>query len=321
MRQKPALTLFRKWETIPSMRFLLSRTDALGDLIVSLPVMERILSRDPSAEVHWLVRPYAAPLLVGLPGVAGVHIREAETDLSAMMRQLAPDAVLNLNHRDKAILPAAKAAGVPIRVGRARGLAAILATTHVLWKGRRKSARHESENALDFLSPWHWDGGWPSPPRLEVTEACRLQGETDLAALPRPRLAIATRSSGSSAYPSSAWWECALPVLREAGWNPVIVSPPEDSSLSSTDLHGLLGRLAACDAFLGPSTGPTQIAAVLGLPVLALMGQTINRGPSRWAPMGTRVQVLQYPGAEADLSGGMDRLDPKDLLLHLERLK
>jgi hypothetical protein len=31
--------------------------------------------------------------------------------------------------------------------------------------------------------------------------------------------------------------------------------------------------------------------------------------------------VLQYPGPEADLAGGMDRLDPAALAPHLERLK
>ena len=37
--------------------------------------------------------------------------------------------------------------------------------------------------------------------------------------------------------------------------------------------------------------------------MLALMGLSSNRGPSRWAPLGRRVQVLQYPGPEADLAG------------------
>ena len=63
------------------MRFLLSRTDALGDLVISLPVMERILSRQPEAEIHWLVRPYTAPVLERLAGVAGVHLRGEDAEL------------------------------------------------------------------------------------------------------------------------------------------------------------------------------------------------------------------------------------------------
>jgi ADP-heptose:LPS heptosyltransferase len=299
------------------MRFLLGRTDALGDVVISLPVRERILSRMPGAEVHWLVRPYAAPLLEGL---GEVHLREEGTDLTALMRRLAPDAVLNLGHRDGAVIAAAKAACVPVRVARSRGRQ-ILDATHVLWGGRNGTGRHEAQNVLDFLRPWGWDGGLPAPPRLPLTDLELERGRADLAHLGRPLLGVATRSSGSSAYPSGPWWERALAVVRAAGWNPVVLAPPEDSTLPPTDLRGLLGRIAACDAFLGPSTGPTQLAAALDVPVLALMGLSSNRGPSRWTPLGRRVQVLQYPGPEADLKGGMDRLAPEALLPHLDRLR
>jgi ADP-heptose:LPS heptosyltransferase len=300
------------------MRFLLSRTDALGDLVVSLPLMERILSRAPSAEIHWLVQPYTAPVLQGMAGVAGVHLRPADPDLPALMAALAPDAVLNLGHRDPQVITAARAAGVPVRVARSRGRQ-IWQATHVLWKGRIRSGRHEAQNVLDFLSPWGWDGGWPAPPRIPLTPEELARGEADLAHLARPRLGIATRSSGSSAFPSPAWWDRALAALRAGGWNPVLLSPPEASPLAATDLRGLMGRIRACDAFLGPSTGPTQLAAALGVPLVALMGLSPNRGPSRWAPLGDRVQVLQYPGPEEDLAGGMDRLDPGALLPHLAR--
>lgn len=302
------------------MRILLGRTDALGDLVVSLPVQSRILARDAGAEVHWLVRPYAAPLLEGLLGVAGVHLRKSDAELFELLHRVKPDAVLNLAHRDRAVTVAAKAAGVPIRVARARGLDQILAATHRLWRGRRASGRHEAENLLDFLAPLGWDGGAPDPPRLALTEAERARGLEELACFGRPRLGIALRSSGSSAFPSEAWWARALPALRGIGWNPIVLAPEGAADLPDTGLRGLMARIAGCDAFLGPSTGPLQIASALGVPLLALMGRSANRGPSRWAPLGERVEILQYPAPEADLTGGMDRLDPAELAPALARL-
>lgn len=303
------------------MRILLSRTDVLGDLVISLPVVRRILSRDPGAEVHLLVQPGTAPILQGVPGIAGIHLRGGDGDLVPLLRRLAPDAVLNLYHRDRAVTVAAKAAGVGMRVARARGLDQILAATHLLWKGRHGSGRHEAENALDFLAPFGWAGGCPEPPRLVLTEAERAQGEAELASLPGPRLGVILRSSGSSAHPSQAWWDRALPRIRSWGWTPIVLSPAEAGDLPPTDLRGLMGRLAACEAVLSPSTGPAHLAAALGRPLLMLMGRSPNRGPDRWCPLGDRVQVLQYPGPEADLAGGMDRLDPEALRPHLEALR
>jgi len=304
------------------MRYLLSRTDALGDVIVSMPLMERILSREPEAEVHWLVRPYAAPLLEDLPGVAGVHLREPGTDLTALMRAVQPDAVLNLGHKDKAVITAAKAAGVPMRVARSRGRQ-IWEATHVIWRGRFGTGRHESMNAMDFLKPWGWQGGTPPPPRLRADPAAAARAEAELAPLAggRPLLGLVLRGSGVGSCPSQAWWDRALPVLEGAGWCPVILSPPEASTLPPGDLKTLMARLAACQAVAGPSTGPLHMAAALGVPSLCLMGLRVDHGPDRWTPLGPRVQVLQYPGPEADHAGGMDRLEPAALLPHLARLR
>jgi len=300
-------------------RVLLARTDALGDLMVSLPVQRRLLSRHPSLQIHWLVRPYAAPLLKGHPDVAGVHLREPGQDLAGLLSALRPHAVLNLGHRDKEVTVAAQRAAVPVRVARARGLSQILAATDLLWRGRYGTGRHEAMNVLDFLSPWRLDGGAPEAPRLFLAEAERAQGERDLQAYPRPRLGVFLRGSGAGAFPNQGWWDSALTILAQAGWTPVLLGPPEGSALPPTDLRGLLGRMAACDVILGPSSGPAHFAPALGLPSLCLMGLRPNHTPDRWGPLGAAVQVLQYPGPEADLAGGMDRLDPQALLPHLQR--
>ncbi len=303
------------------MRFLISRTDALGDVMVSLPVLSRILARDPAAEVHMLVSPATAPVLRGLQGLAGLHLREPEISPRALLERLKPDAVLNLGHRDKAVTVAARDAGVPIRVARARGLDQMLAATHLLWAGRTGTGRHEAQNLLDFLQPWGWEGGWPEPAQIDLPLNERNEALEEMEALPRPRLGIVLRGSGSGAFPSQAWWDRALPVVAAMGWAPVVLAPAGAGDLPDTDLRGLMSRIAACDALLTPSTGPAHLAAALGIPTLCLMGKRPHHGPDRWAPLGARVQIVQYPGPEADLSGGMDRLDPEALMPHLERLR
>jgi len=307
------------------MRFLLSRTDALGDLVVSLPVQARILARDPTAEVHWLVRPYTAPVLEGLPGAARVHLREGDERLPGLMREGHFDAVLNLSHRDPAVIRAARDAGVPVRVARTRGLGQTWAATHRLWKGRTGSGRHEAQHALDFLAPWGWAGGTPEAPRLALTEGEREAARSETAAFrgeaPRPLLGVILRGSGAGAYPSRGWWDRALPALESAGWRTLVLGPAEASQLPEGDLRQLMARLAACDAVLSPSTGPAHLAAALGVPLLCLMGRRPHHGPDRWLPLGAKVRALTYPGPEADLQGGMDRLDPADLPAALERLR
>lgn len=305
------------------MRFLLSRTDALGDLAVSLPVQARILSRDPGAEIHWLVQPSTAPVLACASGIAAVHPRPADDQLVELMKQVRPDAVLNLGHRDRYVTVAAREAGIPIRVARARGLDQIRAATHRIWKGRYGTGRHESQNLLDFLAPWAWDGGAPAQVSLRIPGDGRERAVEELRrhSAGLRALGLILRGSGAGAFPSVGWWDRAIPRFREAGWAPIRLGPAEHSDLPPTDLDGLLGRLSACEAVVGPSTGPLHLAAALDVPVLCLMGKRPNHTPDRWAPLGPRVQVAQYPGPEDDLGAGMDRLDPASLLPHLDRLR
>lgn len=55
------------------------------------------------------------------------------------------------------------------------------------------------------------------------------------------------------------------------------------------DLLDLASRIARSRAFVGADTGPTHLAAQLGVPTLALFGPT---DPQRWSPVGPDVRVL-----------------------------
>jgi ADP-heptose:LPS heptosyltransferase len=58
-------------------------------------------------------------------------------------------------------------------------------------------------------------------------------------------------------------------------------------------LRRLAGLLAAARGFVGNDSGPTHLAAALGVPTVAVFGPT---DPGVWAPVGRRVRVVAGPG-------------------------
>ena len=64
-------------------------------------------------------------------------------------------------------------------------------------------------------------------------------------------------------------------------------------------LVDLAKRLAACDAFVGHDSGITHLAAAVGLGGLVLWGETAH---SVWAPRSQRMKVLAAPGGLSALS-------------------
>jgi hypothetical protein len=212
-----------------------------------------------------------------------------------------------------------------MRVAIPRGYRQALDATHRIWAKRSRSGRHESQLVLDFLKPLGIDvsGALPPPPRLVLTQEEREGGLADLGGAPRlgPVLGIVKRGTGTGAHPGFHWWKKMLGAAAAAGWSPATLSPQEESELRPTGIRGLMGRLGACDAVLGVSTGPTHLAAALGAPTLCLMARGMTHGPSRWAPLGAKAAFLQYPGEEDDRGDGMDRLDPAAVLAHLDRLR
>lgn len=61
-------------------------------------------------------------------------------------------------------------------------------------------------------------------------------------------------------------------------------------------LHELHDALTGASAYLGNDSGPTHLAAQMGLPTIALFGPT---DPKRWAPIGPAVTVLAPKNPEA----------------------
>lgn len=90
--------------------------------------------------------------------------------------------------------------------------------------------------------------------------------------------------------------EAEFARISEADWSTV------NDTLHShylTTLDSLADELISARAFVGFDTGPTHLAAQLGLPTLALFGPT---DPARWKPTGPLVRVLAPARTTPDMS-------------------
>lgn len=117
-------------------------------------------------------------------------------------------------------------------------------------------------------------------------------------------------------------WRAMLAGLREQlpGWaSRVIAGEVEAERLTQPEremfaamggefilgLDELASVLKGAGGFIGADSGPTHVAAAMGLPTLALFGPT---DPARWAPIGPLVSVLAPPSPR-----GMAWLNPLDV--------
>jgi ADP-heptose:LPS heptosyltransferase len=66
----------------------------------------------------------------------------------------------------------------------------------------------------------------------------------------------------------------------------------------SLPLVELAQELRACSAFAGHDSGITHLAAALGIPVLALWGESKQ---AIWRPLGAQVSILESPDSIAEL--------------------
>lgn len=82
------------------------------------------------------------------------------------------------------------------------------------------------------------------------------------------------------------------------------------------DLLDLASTIARSRAFVGADTGPTHLAAQLGVPTLALFGPT---DPQRWSPVGPDVRVLCSHARSAESQRPMLALTPADVANELRR--
>lgn len=302
-------------------RIAVVRPDALGDLVLVLPMFSVLRERCPGAELHILCRRYAIALTDGLPVLDRVHlVDEVAGGVGAVLAAGGFDAVFLPRIRDVDCWSAWRA-GIPLRVGSAYRWYSPLLSHRV--KDRRKVSRyHEAEyntrmigSVLGETVPTALVRPWVAPgARESVLRRLSAAGVTG-----NDRIVVLHPGSGGNSieWPAERFGALGALLAAQAGIRIIVTGVESErarcealvaaagervraiSLVGELELPEMIALLDRSALLVANSTGVLHIAAALGTPVLGLYPrEPAWMSAARNGPYSTRARVLMPPASD-----------------------
>jgi heptosyltransferase-3 len=309
-----------------SLTFLVSRTDAIGDVVLTLPVAGRLKQLFPSCRVVLIGRSYTAAVAAACPWVDEFLNVDELTKLPpaervAQLRGYAAAAIIHV-FPNRTLAWLAQKADIPVRIGTRNRLFHWLTCNRLVALSRRHSPLHEAQLNLELLRPlantapsssmlrWLTDSPYlrlvlPLPEHYHQLLAERQPGQLNVILHPRSRgsarewgldnygaLARQLHAAGHRVFVTGTAAE--REELAAANWL------SEYHPYLTADLTGqfalpeFIAFSAAADGLVAGSTGPLHLAAALGRHALGLYPPIRPMHPGRWAPLGPQAEYLVF---------------------------
>ncbi len=280
-------------------RFLIIRGGAIGDFVMTLPVLEALRRRWPESHIEVLGYPHIARLAVA--GGLADEVKSLDRASAALLfvpEQPLPaeqalyvksfDAVISfLFDPDESVRTTLAKAGARQVLTVSPRLSTVPAARHLM--------KPLEELAL-------YPEGEPYP-RLTLKDEVLAEGRRRLAAWRKPVVFHPGSGGGRKNWPLAGFVEVARRV-GEAGFEPVFSFGEADDEvraafgrlgnpfpvLPPSDLVQLAAALANCAAYAGNDSGVTHVAAAVGIPVTAVFGPS---DPELWASRAPSVRLVR----------------------------
>lgn len=305
-------------------RIIISRTDSIGDVMLTLPICFWIKQQAPSAQVIFLGKGYTRSVVEAYKSVDQfVDWNDANNlDVSAQtewMKALSADVIIHV-FPNKDIASIAKKAKIPVRIGTSHRFYNLLTCTDRVSFSRRKSDLHESQLNFELLRPL----GITELPTLGTIEEATKDFAPKEEALPAPFnslnnfVILHPKSQGSAReWPMEKYLELAEKLVA-SGRNVVFTGtdgegqqfrddlPKNASVFDSTgkfSLNQLIALIGKSEGLIACSTGPLHIAGFSGIRAVGLFSPKRPIHPGRWKALGTKVTILVDDNCEICAKG------------------
>ncbi len=307
---------------------LIVRTDRIGDVVLTLPLVQVLRRAYPDARISFLVRSYTKDIVAGQPGLNNVLLYDEDGKAKGFFGILFE---LRRSHFDLAFVAFPRfriallliLAGVPTRVGTGYRWYSCLFNKR-LFEHRKTSVKHEYEYNLSLAKKIGCSVDEGDLPRLTVGAASKTAAAEELRRLglsKKDRIAILHPGSGGSArdWRPENFGRLAQ-RLTDLGWRIVVTGAAGEERLVENVVRGSgraiatsVGRLSlsAVAAFISTaklfasnSTGPLHIASAVGTPVIGFYPPILACSPDRWGPVTEKKMVFVPDKTECPLCKG-----------------
>ena len=294
-------------------KILIIRTDRLGDVILSTPVIKNLRLAFPQSHVAFMCRPYTREALEGNPDLDEVIVYDKYGKDKGLLATVKFALKLGKCHFDRAIIlhPTNRAhliaflAKIPVRIGWNKKLGWLL--TKSLKHTKQEGKKHETEYTLDLLRkvgiPVEDKSTYFPLKPLAKEKVATLLREKGIAEDDKFIVIAPSASCHSKRWPQGRFLELIKLLKRKVNFKVIIITSNEEKKFGEElvsengviDLRGKLtivevgALLKLASLFISNDSGPVHIAASLNTPVISIFGRKDpGLSPVRWGPQGEK---------------------------------
>ena len=321
--QTDRLTEGSSMEQATSPRILVIRPDRVGDVVLSLPVINALRHRWPEAYLAMMVHPYTRAVAERNPGLDAVIADDPDDGHRGPAGFLEQVRRLRSHRFDTALMlmPTMRhawmlfLAGIRRRVGVGRTIYQAMTFTRSISRDSYEPLRHESDYCLDLARAF--DAREPGRGTLiEVAERERIEARAVLdSAEGIPIIGIHPGNGGNAPnWTAERYGALAKRLQDRHGAKIVVTGSAEEDGLARTivsaldgpalslagrlSLDELIAVIGEMDLLVCSSTGPMHLAGALGVPTVSIFCPLPARSPQRWRPLGGRDKNLLPPDGQ-----------------------
>ncbi|MGL4909405.1 MAG: glycosyltransferase family 9 protein [Bacteroidales bacterium] len=294
-------------------RIAISRTDAIGDVILTLPLAGLLKSLHSNCQLIFLGRTYTQSVVACCPHIDEFINMDAIEKLSfeeqtRAFENLHLDAIIHVLP-NKQIARLAKNAHIPLRIGTTNRIHHWKSCNKLVPLSRRKSSLHEAQLNFKLAYPLGAKSDYTLAEVLSFQRFEVPQKSFSIIDKQKFNIVLHPKSNGSGrewGLNNFAELIRLLPpnlfkifitgtategdIIRQT-----LLGPFEDKVVNLTgkqSLEEFISFLSQTDAILAAGTGPLHIGAALGIHAIGLFPPIKPIHPARWAPLGHKTKVF-----------------------------